>query len=184
LRPDAGNGILSTLGRSGGGFGRHAPTDDNGLAVSPAADGARLQCLFQRLEAEATRKGLWLTSTVTNGMNDRFRILAVAVGRESVEPSLHLLRSDAPRSHLRRFPKRHRLHRQPNRPLHPPGLVEEYTVSLDGVRQDFLVLHPPEPNSHTFHSTHPSHAPLGEMQLQLIVTGAKVERAAKARSSS
>src|SRR5438105_13199937 len=35
-----------------------------GLAVSPIADGARLRCVFQRLEGEATREGLWLTSTV------------------------------------------------------------------------------------------------------------------------
>ena len=54
----------------------------DGLAVSPTADGARLHCVFQRLEGEATREGLWLTSTVTNGVNDRFRVTAMAVGRE------------------------------------------------------------------------------------------------------
>src|SRR6266581_3773929 len=36
----------------------------DGLAVSPTAGGARLRCVFQRLEGEATREGLWLTSTV------------------------------------------------------------------------------------------------------------------------
>src|SRR6266436_7639295 len=36
----------------------------DGLAVMPTADGARLRCVFQRLEGEATREGLWLTSTV------------------------------------------------------------------------------------------------------------------------
>src|ERR1035441_10232013 len=36
----------------------------DGLAVSPAVEGARLHCVFQRLEGEATREGLWLTSTV------------------------------------------------------------------------------------------------------------------------
>ena len=82
----------------------------DGLTVSPTADGARLRCVFQRLEAEATREGLWLTSTVTNAVHDRFRIVATAVGREmvslergaserqSVEPSLHASRSHAPRS--------------------------------------------------------------------------------------
>src|SRR2546426_3997400 len=55
----------------------------DGLAVSPTAEGARLRCVFQRLEGEATREGLWLTSTVTNAVNDRFRIMAAAVGRES-----------------------------------------------------------------------------------------------------
>src|SRR5262245_46449667 len=45
----------------------------DGLAVTPAAEGARLRCAFQRLEGEATPKGLWLTSTTTNTANDRFR---------------------------------------------------------------------------------------------------------------
>jgi hypothetical protein len=43
-----------------------------------------LRCAFQRLEGEATREGLWLTSTVIppgGAVNDRFRLLAVEVGR-------------------------------------------------------------------------------------------------------
>ena len=69
----------------------------DGLAVSPSAEGARLRCVFQRLEAEATREGLWLTSTVTNAVNDRFRIAATAVGREVgiVERGALVRRSDA-----------------------------------------------------------------------------------------
>src|SRR5229473_3000063 len=55
----------------------------DGLAVSPTAGGARLRCAFQKLEGEATREGLWLTSTVTNGVNERFRVTAVVVGRQS-----------------------------------------------------------------------------------------------------
>src|SRR6266446_2572195 len=38
----------------------------DGLAVSPTAGGARLRCVFQRLEGEATLEGLWLTSTLNN----------------------------------------------------------------------------------------------------------------------
>src|SRR6266487_3085116 len=53
----------------------------DGLAVIPSAGGARLRCVFQRLEGEATREGLWLTSTFTNGVNDRFRVAAAEVGR-------------------------------------------------------------------------------------------------------
>src|SRR6266581_9766531 len=34
----------------------------DGLAVTPTAEGARLRCVFQRLEGAATREGLWLTS--------------------------------------------------------------------------------------------------------------------------
>src|SRR5438445_1200477 len=82
----------------------------DGLAVRPTAEGGGLRCVFQRLEGEATREGLWLTSTVTNGANDRFRIVAAAVGREaggvkrgalerwSVQPLLHAPRSHASRS--------------------------------------------------------------------------------------
>src|SRR5438552_17071997 len=44
-----------------------------GLAVTPTSNGARLRCVFQRLEGEATRDGLWLSSTVTNGVSDHFR---------------------------------------------------------------------------------------------------------------
>ena len=54
----------------------------DGLAISPTTVGARLRCVFQRLEAEATREGCWLTSTATAAVNDRFRIVAVALGRE------------------------------------------------------------------------------------------------------
>src|SRR5437762_9416568 len=56
----------------------------DGLAVSPTAEGARLRCVFQRLEGEATREGLWLTSTVippSGTGNDRFRVVAAEVGR-------------------------------------------------------------------------------------------------------
>ena len=53
----------------------------DGLAVTPNSEGARLHCVFQRLDGEATPEGLWLSSTVTNTVNDRFRVTAVAVGR-------------------------------------------------------------------------------------------------------
>ena len=38
----------------------------DGLAVAATAEGARLHCVFQRLDGEATAEGLWLISTVTN----------------------------------------------------------------------------------------------------------------------
>src|SRR6266567_7180183 len=55
----------------------------DGLTVITTANGPRLRCVFQRLEGEATREGLWLTSTVANAVNARFRIVATAVGRQS-----------------------------------------------------------------------------------------------------
>jgi hypothetical protein len=46
-------------------IGAKAGADDQGegLAVIPAAEGARLRCVFQRLEGEAASEGLWVTST-------------------------------------------------------------------------------------------------------------------------
>src|SRR5262245_3214395 len=44
----------------------------DGLAVSRTAEDVRLRCVFQRLEGEVNADGLWLTSTVTNGVNERF----------------------------------------------------------------------------------------------------------------
>ncbi|HWH68244.1 MAG TPA: hypothetical protein VNT26_02625, partial [Candidatus Sulfotelmatobacter sp.] len=46
----------------------------DGLAVMPTESGARLRCVFQRLEGEATSEGLWLISTVTNSLVDRFQV--------------------------------------------------------------------------------------------------------------
>jgi len=67
-------------------LGAKAGADYQGdaLAVIPTAGGARLRCAFQRLEGEATREGLWLTSTVIppgGTVNDRFRIVAAELGR-------------------------------------------------------------------------------------------------------
>ena len=45
-----------------------------------------------------------------------------------------------------------------------PGLVEEYSVSMDGVRQDFVITQRPEGT--------------GELQVRLDVAGARVEPAA------
>src|SRR5258708_22704251 len=53
----------------------------DGLVVSPTAEGARLRCVFQRLEGEATREGLWLTSSAANEVSDRFRVTAAEVRR-------------------------------------------------------------------------------------------------------
>src|SRR3989442_1994315 len=49
------------------------------LSVAATIEGARLRCLFQRLEGEAGSRGLWLTSTVSNRVNDRFRVVAAKI---------------------------------------------------------------------------------------------------------
>jgi hypothetical protein len=53
----------------------------DGLSVVAAADGARLRSVFQKIEAEATREGLWITSTAP-GEGGRLRLIASAVGRD------------------------------------------------------------------------------------------------------
>ena len=137
----------------------------DGLAVTPNGEGARLHCVFQRLDGEATPEGLWLTSTVTNTPSDRFRVTAMAVGRvtpcapggdgQNIQHSTSNIQlEDAGIITLAgqtvRFTR--------------PGLVEEYSVSMDGVRQDFVV--PERP------------AGAGELTVRLAVSGARVEPAA------
>jgi len=132
----------------------------DGLAVTPAESGARLRCVFQRLAGEATPEGLWLTSTVSNTVSDRFRVTAMEVGRKAADVALN---SPYPGSSIPlagagevsvcgqtvRFSR--------------PGLTEEYSVSIDGVRQDFIVEQtPPSP-------------PGGELVVKLAVSGAQVE---------
>src|SRR3989442_8437476 len=52
----------------------------DGLSVCATDSGARLRCLFQKLEGEVTREGLWLTSTAGESKGDHFRVVATAVG--------------------------------------------------------------------------------------------------------
>ncbi len=53
----------------------------DGLSVIATPDGARLRCAFQRLEGQVTREGLWLSSTADNNSGERFRVMAMQVGR-------------------------------------------------------------------------------------------------------
>ena len=163
----------------------------DGLAVIATAGGARLRCVFQRLQGEATREGLWLTSTVPSA-NDRFRVTATEVGR--VTPcapdrsagfqtgcvadfqigdvtdvlsyagletrdtaDLEVCATKLPSAgRVQVADKLVRFFR--------PGLTEEYSVSMDGVRQDFII----------------EQQPVGEgpLRVELDVAGAKIEPAA------
>jgi len=139
----------------------------DGLSVSARPEGARLRCVFQRLEGEATRAGLWLTSTVTNAGNDRFRVVASAVGRvppcapgaADRTPNLQHSTFNTPLEALGHVAVEGQLVR-----FTRPGLVEEHSVSLDGVRQDFVMAEKPD-------------GP-GELRVELAVSGARVEPAA------
>ncbi|MGA2247495.1 MAG: hypothetical protein ABSH48_21125 [Verrucomicrobiota bacterium] len=135
----------------------------DGLAVTPAEFSASLHCVFQRLDGEATSEGLWLTSTVTNMAGDRFRVTAAALARTVANATLNSPGSESVSS----LPTAGQVSvRSQTVCWNRPGLTEEYSVSLDGVRQDFIV----------------EEAPLrplaGELMVQLTVTGAQVEPAA------
>ena len=124
----------------------------DGLAVTPTAAGTvRLRCTFQKLEGEATREGLWLTSTADPAAADRFRLVAAAVGRAGGQvaalPPQGTASGEGGRARFTR-----------------PGLVEEYSVSVDGVRQDFVVAAPP--------------AGAGELRVELALSGARASQAA------
>ena len=102
-----------------------------GMSVTPTASGAKMRAVLQDLEAEASPGGLWLTSTADEDMDkpNRFRLRATAVGREqpvALASEGRVVVGEELVSWAR------------------PGLVEEYRVSGDGVRQDFVVLERPE----------------------------------------
>jgi hypothetical protein len=135
----------------------------DGLAVTPTQSGARLHCGFQRLDGEATTRGLWLTSTVTNTVSDRFRVTAMEAGRKAADATLN---SQYPESRISLEEEGEVSVCGQTVRFSRPGLTEEYSVSMDGVRQDFIVEQPP------------SSPPAGELVVTLDVAGAKVEPAA------
>src|SRR5437899_9250123 len=119
----------------------------DGLAVIPTAGGARLSCVFQRLEGEATCEGLWLTSTVSNGVNDCFCVVAAEVGRQRnglLSPTLSSREGEGEQVQVVAIAKKGTvaIDGQVAR-FTRPGLVEEYSVRLEGVRQDCVVLERP-----------------------------------------
>jgi hypothetical protein len=184
----------------------------DGLAVMPTDFGARLRCVFQRLDGEATTQGLWLTSTVTNAVNDRFRVVATSVGRlgsvgapereseagDSARGSISLSKTErrhgvdystraervgrrqalvvegtalkSESANAQAIATEHQLEGEGDVSasgqtlrFNRPGLTEEYSLSMDGVRQDFIVEEsPPCP-------------PAGDLVVRLSVTGARVE---------
>jgi hypothetical protein len=143
----------------------------DGLAVVPTAEGARLRCVFQRLEGKATRDGLWLSSTASNTVNDRFRIVTAAIERQSIagdevtgRASISEPESEPHAGFYKKLAGEGRvtIEGQTVRFIRP-GLTEEYSVSMDGVRQDFVL--PERPGG------------AGELAVRLAVSGATIEPA-------
>ena len=132
-------------------IGAQAGAHYQGEALSVAATeaGARLRCDFQRMDGEATGDGLWLVSTVSNQPADRFRVMATAVGRQALAASGMVTVT----GQSVRFTR--------------AGLVEQYSVSMDGVRQDFLIDQPSPAAQRS----------AGGLIVSLSVSGAKVEPA-------
>jgi hypothetical protein len=145
----------------------------DGLAIFPFEHGAILRCVFQKLEGEATAEGLWLRSTVADIVKDQFRILASAVGRNantgresSPLPAEVRGQTSSGAYGVARFatqlPQTGTVQVASNLVRFiRPVLIEEYSVSMDGVRQDFVIPNRPEGS--------------GELQVRLDVSGALVE---------
>lgn len=224
--------------------------ESDGLSVIPTTEGALLRCAFQKLEGHATPEGLWLTSMAEGANGERFRLVAVAVGREGndrseLPPGLGLRWQSGVTTPLSGAPGVTETKAVCAPTLHPPhsktpsdcgadagrgrqlecagllpsvgqvivteqlvrfirpGLTEEYSVSVDGVRQDFVVLEKPggagvsvnrEQNNGeasvpasrkqynggaSVPASRPAGGltppPAGELRLELSVTGAVVE---------
>ena len=123
-----------------------------GLAVFTSQEGVvRLRCAFQRLEGEVTSEGLWLISTAPDQTQDRFSVRADSVGREG--GATNLLRTMGEVSQEQNLARYSRA-----------GLAEEYQASVDGVRQDFVVLEQPA-------------GAKGPLRVELAVRGALAEAA-------
>ena len=115
---------VSELGAKAG-----AQYQGDGLSVTPTPEGTRLRCMFLKLEGQVTPEGLWLVSTVEPQTGEKFRVAACALGREGELSTL------SPHGTVSVADKVVRCAR--------PGLTEEYSVSVDGVRQDFVVTQRP-----------------------------------------
>jgi hypothetical protein len=119
----------------------------DGLGVIATPRGAQLRCVLQRLEGEVTAEGLSLHSTVP-GARDQLHVTASRIVRDGGQ-SLVLDKQgavqviDAHARYLR------------------PALIEEYSVTADGIRQDFLVTQSP--------------AGPGPLRLHLTLRGARAE---------
>jgi hypothetical protein len=118
----------------------------DGLAVASSPEGAMLRCALQRLNGRITTEGLWLVSTVKGGKGEPFRVIARTLGRKDAA-ALPLSGKVTVAGQTARFIR--------------TGLTEEYTVSMNGVRQDFVIEQQP--------------VGTGPVRLELEIDGAKAE---------
>ena len=122
----------------------------DGLAVTENKDCIILNSVFQRLRGTATRDGLRIVSTVKSPSSDPIQLVASGVGRSEEDISFLPGNGDlSVREGLVRFSR--------------PGLTEEYSTNIDGIRQDFLVDEEPQGE--------------GDLVVELRVQGAMAEPA-------
>ncbi|MGH7969016.1 MAG: hypothetical protein ACREIC_09855, partial [Limisphaerales bacterium] len=98
------------------------------------------------MNGQVTSEGLWLASAADDAKGERFRVIARTLSRKNAE-TLPLTGKVAVAGHMARFIR--------------TGLTEEYTVNMDGVRQDFVIEQRPEGT--------------GPVRLDLEVDGANAE---------
>jgi hypothetical protein len=136
-------------------IGAKATVDYKGdaLGITATSGGACLHCGFQKLEGHTTSEGLWLESTEP-GAAGKFRLVAAAFRRDDnstlhSQPATSLPATGAVsvEDKLVRFTR--------------PGVTEEYSVSVDGVRQDFVIAARP--------------AGAGDLHVELALNGARAE---------
>lgn len=127
------------------------PSDS--LSIRAAPHGAELQVKSQALKGQATSEGLWLTSMSADAdsKRDRFRVQSISIGRNrrtiATLDATGIVKTE---TDVVRFIR--------------PGVVEEYRVSVEGVRQDFIVEQRP--------------ASEGSLELRLQVSGATAQAVA------
>ncbi len=126
-------------------LGAKATADYHGdaIGINKIDGGARLHTGFQKLSGTVTSNGLQLISTDDKG--GELRLIATAIGKAKLPTHGKVVVGDKVISFNR------------------PGLTEEYSVSVDGVRQDFIVLERLTGGK--------------ELSLTLDLTGAKAETA-------
>lgn len=119
------------------------------IGIETTPEGARLRTAFQKLAGTVTGAGLVLDSTAENGAGS-LRLSASSIGRDGKEAKLPTMGTVLVRGQVVEWAR--------------PGLVEEYSVSVDGLRQDFVV----------------GAAPLGfgELRVELALSGASAEEMA------
>jgi PKD domain len=124
------------------------------IGIRATAEGAQLHTAFQKLSGAVTHEGLWLDSTSDKA--GRLRLTASAISRESADSQRSTRTTQFSRTgtvavtgQLVTFTR--------------PGLTEEYSVSADGVRQDFIVAQRP--------------AGAGALRVDLALCGAQAEAA-------